>query len=147
MEENTPTPHTRQTRHYNLLERFSYDLEMKMRKQNINNKQTEIERFDCFIEQIHVKSSRLQVKIVAYLVSIGWLLCLVFLYGWRFLPKISLDWPLTLKTQPSTSKLSDNPVQTHVALGWLKANAQLKKLHARELSRNQPILHFDVILQ
>ena len=91
MEENTPTPHTRQTRHYNLLERFSYDLEMKMRKQNINNKQTEIERFDCFIEQIHVKSSRLQVKIVAYLVSIGWLLCLVFLYGWHFLPKLSLD--------------------------------------------------------
>ena len=118
-----------------------------MRKQNMNNKQTEIERFDWFIEQIHVKSSRLQVKIVAYLVSIGWLLCLVFLYGWRFLPKISLDWPLTLKTQPSTSKLSDNPVQTHVAFGSLKANAQLKKLQARELSRNQPILHLDVILQ
>ena len=118
-----------------------------MCKQNINNKKTEIERFDWFMEQIDIKSSWLQVKIIAYLVSIGWLLCLVFLYGWRFLPKISLDWPLTLKTQPSTSKLSDNPVQTHVAFGWLKANAQLKKLQARELSRNQPILHFDVILQ
>ena len=56
-----------------------------------------------------VKSSWLPVKIVAYLVSIGWLLCLAFLYGWRFLNKISLDWPLTLTTQPSTSKLSDNP--------------------------------------
>ena len=27
-----------------------------------------------------------------------------------FLNKISLDWPLTLTTQLSTSKLSDNPV-------------------------------------
>ena len=26
-----------------------------------------------------------------------------------FLNKISLDWPLTLTTQPSTSNLSDNP--------------------------------------
>ena len=43
------------------------------------------------------------------LVSIGWLLCLAFLYGWCFLNKISLDWRLTLTTQPSTSKLSDNP--------------------------------------
>ena len=28
--------------------------------------------------------------------------------AWRFLNEISLDWPLTLTTQPSTSKLSDN---------------------------------------
>ena len=33
------------------LERFSYDLEMKAREQNRNNKRTEIERFDWFIEQ------------------------------------------------------------------------------------------------
>ena len=57
-----------------------------------------------------VKSIRLLVKITTYLISIGWLLCLAFLYGWRFLNKISLDRPLTLTTQPSTSKLSDNPV-------------------------------------
>ena len=39
-----------------------------------------------------VKSSRLLAKIAAYLViSIGWLLCLAFLYGWCFLNKISLD--------------------------------------------------------
>ena len=56
-----------------------------------------------------VKSSRLPVKIAAYLVSIGRLLCLAFLYRWRFLNKISLNWPLTLTTQPSTSKLFDNP--------------------------------------
>ena len=31
-----------------------------------------------------VKSSRLPAKIAAYLVSIGQLLCLAFLYGWRF---------------------------------------------------------------
>ena len=33
-------------------ERFSYDLEMKTRQQNRNNKRTEIERFDWFIERI-----------------------------------------------------------------------------------------------
>ena len=47
-----------------------------------------------------VKSSRLPVKITAYLVSISRLLCLAFLYGWRFLNKIYMyvDWPLTLIT-------------------------------------------------
>ena len=56
-----------------------------------------------------VKSSRLSAKIAAYLVRIGRLLCLAFLYGWNFLNKITLDWPLTLTTPPSTSKRSDNP--------------------------------------
>ena len=51
------------------------------------------------------------------LVSIGWLLCLAFLYGWHFLNKISLDWPLTLTTQPSTSKLSNpNHHSQHLTL-------------------------------
>ena len=50
-----------------------------------------------------------QCQINAYLVSISWLLCLASLYGWRFLNKISLDWPITLTTGLSTSKLSDNP--------------------------------------
>ena len=68
----------------NLLKQFSYDLEMKTREQNRNNKRTEIERFDWFIERI----------------------------------------------------------QTRVAFGGL-----FLKLHARELSRNQPILRFEVILQ
>ena len=60
-----------------------------------------------------VKSSRLPVKITAYLVSISRLLCLAFLYGWRFLNKIYIyvHWPLTLITWPSTSKLSDNPAR------------------------------------
>ena len=35
----------------NLLERFSYDLEMKVREQDRNHKRTEIERFDWFIER------------------------------------------------------------------------------------------------
>ena len=35
-----------------MLERFSYDLEMKTREQNRNNKRTEIKRFDWFIERI-----------------------------------------------------------------------------------------------
>ena len=34
------------------LERFSYDLEMITREQKRNNKRTEIERFDWFIERI-----------------------------------------------------------------------------------------------
>ena len=41
--------------------------------------------------------------------SISRLLCLAFLYGWGFLIKISLDWLLTLTTQLSTLKLSENP--------------------------------------
>ena len=64
----------------------------------------------CFTPFIRVvKSSQLPAKIAAYLVSIGWLLCLAFIYGWCFLNKISLGLPLTLTTQPSTSKLSNNP--------------------------------------
>ena len=35
-----------------LLERFSYELEMKTGEQNRNNKRTEIERFDWFIERL-----------------------------------------------------------------------------------------------
>ena len=58
-----------------------------------------------------VKSSRLPAKIATYLVSIGRLLFLAFLYGRCLLNKISQDWPLTLTTQPSTLKLSDNPEQ------------------------------------
>ena len=74
-----------------ILERFSYDLEMKTREWNRNNKRTEIELFDWFIEGI----------------------------------------------------------QTRVAFDWLSECACWgeKKLHARELSRNQSILRFDVILQ
>ena len=41
--------------------RFSYDLEMKTREQNRNNKRTEIKRFDWFIEWIQTR------------VAFGWL--------------------------------------------------------------------------
>ena len=40
---------------------FQYDLEMKTREQNRNNKRTEIERFDWFIERIQTR------------VAFGWL--------------------------------------------------------------------------
>ena len=66
-----------------------------------------------------VKSSRQPAKIAAYLVS--QLLCLAFLYGWHFLNKISLDWPLTLTSQPSTSRLSDNPDMHSSSFDGLKA--------------------------
>ena len=46
---------------YGIIERFSYDLEMKTREQNRNNKRTEIERFDWFIERIQTR------------VAFGWL--------------------------------------------------------------------------
>ena len=79
-----------------------------------------------------VKSSRLPVKIIAYLVSNSRLLCLAFLYGWRFLNKISLDWPLTLTTQPSTSRLSDNPDMHSSSFDGLKATqAQKTKKNTR----------------
>ena len=38
-----------------LIKRFSYDLEMKTREQNRNNKRTEIEWFDWFIERIQTR--------------------------------------------------------------------------------------------
>ena len=70
-----------------MLERFSYDLEMKTREHDRNNKRTEIERFD-------------------------WSNARGF-----WLVKRTLG------------------------------HARMKKLHAQELSRNQSILRFDVILQ
>ena len=66
-----------------ILQRFSYDLEMKTREQNRNNKRTEIERLDWSIKRI----------------------------------------------------------QTRVAFGWLSERSRKK------LSRTQPILRVDVILQ
>ena len=66
------------------------------------------------------KSSRLPAKITAYLVNIGRPLCLTFLYRWCFSNNISLDWPLTLTTQPSTSKLSDNPASVQGVLSNLR---------------------------
>ena len=38
-------------------------------------------------------------------------------------------------------------IQTPVAFGWLSERSGEKKLLAQELSRNQSILRFDVILQ
>ena len=43
------------------IEQFSHDLEMKMHKQNRNNKRTETERFDWFIKRIQTR------------VTFGWL--------------------------------------------------------------------------
>ena len=37
------------------LERFSYNLEMKTREQDRNNKRTKIERFDWFVERIQTR--------------------------------------------------------------------------------------------
>ena len=61
---------------------------------------------------LKVEAAHRVVKSTDCLVSNSQLLCLAFLYGWRFLNKISLDWLLTLTTQPSTSKLSDKPQLT-----------------------------------
>ena len=51
------------------------------------------------------------VKTATYLVSFSRLVCLAFLYGWCLLNKVHvyLAWLLTLITQPSLSKLSDDP--------------------------------------
>ena len=71
------------------IERFSYDLEMKTREQNRNNKRTEIEQYDWSVERI----------------------------------------------------------QTLVAFDWFSERSGEKNCHARELSRNQSTLCFDVMLQ
>jgi len=52
------------------------------------------------------------MKITAFLVSIAPYSAWHFFTDGVFLNKISLDWPLTLTTQPSTSKLFDNPAFT-----------------------------------
>ena len=77
-----------------------------------------------------VRSSLLLAKMAAYLVSIDQLLCLAFLYGWRFLNKISLNWLLTLTTQPSTSKLSDNPESLVACLPATKGSCQVHLAYA-----------------
>ena len=38
-----------------MVERFLFDLEMKTREQNWNNKRKEIERFDWFIDRIQAR--------------------------------------------------------------------------------------------
>ena len=44
-----------------VLERFSYDLEMKTHEQNTSIKRTEIKQFDWFIERIQMRVRRLLV--------------------------------------------------------------------------------------
>ena len=41
--------------HRGRIERFSFDLEMKTRAQNRNNKRTEIHRFDWFIKRTQTR--------------------------------------------------------------------------------------------
>ena len=62
-----------------MVERFSYDLEMKTREQNRNNKRTEIERFDWFIERIQTH------------LAFGWL---SELFRNRFDVILQQDWPI-----------------------------------------------------
>ena len=66
--------------------------------------------FKRLVMQFKSLDMLLQLKhILRRVVKSSQLVCLAFLYGWCFLNKISLVWSLTLTTQPSTSKLSDNP--------------------------------------
>ena len=51
-------------------------------------------QFAWFVELGLKGLNSCRAKIAAYLFSIGRLLCLAFLYGWHFLNKISLGWPL-----------------------------------------------------
>ena len=50
-----------------------------------------------------------------------------------FLNKISLDWPLTLTTQLSTSKLSDNPANGFFMIYWSQNIATLYSLMSEPL--------------
>ena len=62
-----------------------------------------------------VKSSPLPAKIAPYLFSIGRLLCLAFLYRWRFLNKTSLDllWQLSRLLQNFLITLSTTIFYTY----------------------------------
>ena len=128
------------------------------------------------LQSYMVVSSRLLVKIAAYmnLVSIGLLLRLAFLYGWRFLNKISLEWPLTLtvyfKTfwqpwvhhwysmiQPISlfnfwallSHLAFNTPETlyDISVFLRKKNIALSNLHDSStlLTKSNNLLHFELV--
>ena len=83
-----------------------------------------------------VKSSRLLAKINTYLVCIGWLLSLSFLYKWLFFKKISLEWLLTLTTQLPTLKLSDNPDYSNNKTRDFNKHRQLMKCVSRFAQRS-----------
>ena len=51
------------------------------------------------------------------------------------------------RTEIKRFELFIERIQTRVAFGWLSKRSGEKKLHARELFRNQSLLPFDVILQ
>ena len=80
-----------------------------------------------------VKSIRLPVKITTYLISIGWIFCLAFLYGWRFLNKISLDRPLTL--QCAKKVVSDSPGLVDFAIGLVNSVLNLPDGQAKIFRR------------
>jgi len=59
---------------------------------------------------------------------------LAFLYGWHFLNKISLDWPCTIASQPSTSKLAENCVEFTKKYEGLLSPGKRKTVHNNEVS-------------
>ena len=76
----------------------------------------------------------------------------------RLLERFSYDLKMTTREQNRHKKRTEierydwfiERIQTRVAFGLVKRKSNelgWKKLHVRELSRNQPILRFDVILQ
>ena len=78
-----------------------------------------------------------------WLVLIGLLLCVAFLYGCRLLHKISLDWPLTLTTQSSTSKLSDNPDGILLASSKYGKRQLVMKYSPEEWSQSETAKYFE----
>jgi len=59
---------------------------------------------------------------------------MAFLCRWHFLNKISLNWPLNLTTQPSTSKLSDNPEEyCFDKVNALKHNKKIRRKKNMEI--------------
>ena len=60
---------------------------------------------------------------------------------------MTLQWKRANKTETTNHciGLSNGYKRARLLVGW--ANARVRKLHTRELSRNQPIPRFDVILQ
>ena len=65
----------------------------------------------------------------------------------------TLFWPLKRKTREQNRNNKRTEIEPiywfieRIQTLWLLTNAQVKKLHTQELSRNQSIVHFDVMLQ
>ena len=130
-----------------LTERFSYDLEMKTREQNRNNKPTERERLAC--SKRSDSGERCEVKkAMKSRGGLGREVLLLPRFYFFALLFTSHRSPLSERLEQARVRFDwfIERIQTRVAFDWLR-ECSGKKTSSRELSRNLTIIRFDVILQ